>query len=71
MEILFREMVRRGIRIVGTLEDLGPNPIPREVALEWSCPEALELGSKCGQVALANRVLYRKWKPCNREHEIW
>ena len=31
--LLFREMVRRGIRIDGTLKDLGPNPIPREVAL--------------------------------------
>ena len=28
MGLLFREMVRRGIRIDGTLEDLGPNPIP-------------------------------------------
>ena len=41
MGILFREMVRRGIRIDGALEDIGPNPIPREVALEWSYPEAL------------------------------
>ena len=69
--LLFREMVRRGIRIDGTLEDLGPNPIPREVALEWSCPEALELWSNWDQLALANRVLYRKWKPSNREREIW
>ena len=43
MGMLFRQMVRRGIRIDGRLEDLGPNFIPREVALEWSCPEALEL----------------------------
>ena len=43
MGILFREMVKRGIRIDGTLEDLGPSPIPR--ALEWSFPEALELWS--------------------------
>ena len=43
MGLLFCEMVRRGTRIDGTLEDLGPNSIPREVALEWSCPEALEL----------------------------
>ena len=69
--LLFREMVKRGIRIDGTLEDLGPNPIPREVALEWSCPEALELWSNWDQLALANRVLYRKWKPSNREREIW
>ena len=34
MGISFREMVRRGIRIDGTLEDLGPNTIPRVVALE-------------------------------------
>ena len=34
MGILFREMVRRGIRIDGTLTNSGPNPIPREVALE-------------------------------------
>ena len=69
--LLFREMVRRGIRIDGTLEDLGPNPIPREVALGWSCPEALELWSNWDQLALANRVLYRKWKPSYREREIW
>ena len=54
----------RGIRIDGTLEDLGPNPIPREVALEWSCPEPLELWSNRDQLA-------RKWKPSNREREIW
>ena len=30
MGILFREMVRRAIRINGTLEDLGPNPIPKK-----------------------------------------
>ena len=71
MGILFREMVRRGIRIDGTLEDLGSNPNSREVALEWSCPEALELWSNWDQLALANRVLYRKWKPSNREHEKW
>ena len=71
MGILFREMVGRGIRTDGTLEDLGPNPIPREVALEWSCPEALELWSNWDYLALANRVFYRKWKPSNREHEIW
>ena len=68
MGILFREMVRRGIRIDGTLEELGPNPIPREVALEWSCPEAVELWSNWDKLALANRVLYRKLKPSNREH---
>ena len=45
MRIFFREMVRGGIRKDGTLEDLGPKPIPREVALEWSCPEALDLWS--------------------------
>ena len=52
---LFREMVRRGIRIDGTLQDLGPNPIPRKVVLEWSCPEALELWSNWDYLALANR----------------
>ena len=71
MGIIFREMVRSGIRIDGTLDDLGPNPIPREVALEGSCPEALELWSNWDQLALANRVLYRKWKPSNLEHEVW
>ena len=69
--LLLGEMVRRGNRIDGTLEDLGPNPIPREVALGWSCPEALELWSNWDQLVLANRVLYRKWKPSNREREIW
>ena len=69
--ILFREMVRREIRIDGTLVDLGPNLVPREVALERSCPQALDLWSNWDQLGLANRVLYRKWKPSNREHEIW
>ena len=32
MGVLFREMVRHGIRIDGSMEDLGPNPIPNEVA---------------------------------------
>ena len=71
MGILFREMIRHGIIIGGTIEDLGPNPISREVALGWSCPEALELWSIWEYLAMANRVLYRKWIPSNRDHEIW
>ena len=71
MGLLFREMVRNGIRIDGSVENLGPNPIPREVALTWSCPEALELWSNWEHLALANRVLYKRWDPGNRGREIW
>ena len=45
MGSLFREMVRNGIRINSRIEDLGPNPIARDVALGWSCPEELQLGN--------------------------
>ena len=71
MGLLFREMVRNGIRIDGSAENLGPNPIPREIALTWSCPEALELWSNWEHLALANRVLYKRWDPGNRGREIW
>ena len=66
MGLILREMVRNGIRIDGSVENLGPNPIPREVALTWSCPEALEVWSSWEHLALANRVLYRKWDHGNR-----
>ena len=64
-------MVRHGIPIDGTIEDLGRNPFPREVAQEWKCPDALELWSNWDKLALANRVLYRKWTPSNRNQETW
>ena len=71
MGLLFREMVRNGIRIDGSVENLGPYLIPREVALTWSCPETLELWSIWEHLALANRVLYRKWNTGIRGREIW
>ena len=71
MGLLFWEMVRNGIRIDASVENIGPNPIPREVALTWSCPEALELWSNWEHLVLANRVLYKKGDPRNRGREIW
>ena len=63
MGLLFREKVRNGIRIDGSVENPGPNPIPREFALTWSCPEALELWSNWEHLALVNWVLYKRWDP--------
>ena len=71
MGLLIREMVRNGIRIDGSVENLGPNTIFREIALTWSCPEAPELWSNWEHLAFANRVLYRKWDPGNRGREMW
>ena len=64
-------MVRYGIHMEGTIKNLGPNPNPREVTLEWNCPEALEFCSNWDKLALANRLLYRKWTPSDRNHEMW
>ena len=36
--LLLCEMIRHGIRIDGTIEDLVPNPISSEVASRWGCP---------------------------------
>ena len=67
---MLREMLRHRIRIDGTIEDLGPNPIFGEVVFGCSSPEALELWSYWEYLALANRVLYRICNPSNRDRNM-
>ena len=71
MGILFRAMKDAELSLSVSMANLGLNPISKEIALSWNCPEALELWSNQESLALENNVLYRRWRPNNRTHEVW
>ena len=71
MKTLFEAMRKHGVPVTGSWKDSGPNPIPRDEALGWNCPEALELWSNWEELSLENGILYRKWRPNNRSQQIW
>ena len=71
MGILFRAMKDAELSLSDSMANLGLNPISKETALSWNCPEALELWSNWESLALENNVLYRRWRPNNRTHEVW
>ena len=52
-------------------EDIGPNPVSREVALGWSRPEAPEHWSKWEQLSFSTSSIYRRCSPTNCSHEVW
>ena len=59
------------LKLNGTLESLGENPISKDAAMTWGNPEAVELWTKWKELAMSNGVLFKRWKPSNRVTEVW
>ena len=54
-----------------SITNIGLNSISKGIAFSWNCPEALVLWSNWESLTLENNVLYRRWRPNNRSHEVW
>ena len=59
------------VKLNGTIESLGENPISKDDAMTWGNPEAVELWTKWEELAMSNGVLFKRWKPSNRVNEVW
>ena len=59
------------LKLNGTIESLGENPIFKDEAMAWGNPEAIELWKKWEELAMSNRVLSKRWNPSNRVTEVW
>ena len=71
IKIINCALQRYGVNLDDSHCTFGKNPISKEGALSWGNLKALELWSNSEDLATSNGVLYRKWKPSNRENECW
>ena len=69
IRIFICALERYGVNLEDSQCTFGTNPVSKEETLSRGNLEALELWSNSEDLATANGVSYRNWKPSNRVNE--
>ena len=67
---ILNKLNSKTLKLNGTIESLGKNPISKDDAMALGNPEALELWMKREELAMSTGVLFKRWKSSNGVTEV-